>query len=44
MLQYILEIVIPYVEQVRAAVSKPDDPALVIMDNFKDQVTEPDVS
>ena len=38
MLQYIGHIVIPYVESIRELISD-DKPALVIMDNFKGQVT-----
>ena len=38
MIQYVEEIVIPYVKSVRASFSD-DTPALVIMDNFKGQIT-----
>ena len=38
MVQYVENIVIPYVAAIRAAI-KEDKPALVIMDNFKGQIT-----
>ena len=38
MVQYLENIVIPYVAAIQAAI-KEDKPALVIMDNFKGQIT-----
>ena len=38
MLQYVEHIVVPYVEQVRARIG--NEKALVVMDNFKGQITE----
>ena len=37
-MQYVENIVIPYVAAIRAAIEE-DKPALVIMDNFKGQIT-----
>ena len=39
MIQYINEIIVPYVESQRDALGKPSQAALVIMDNFKGQIT-----
>ena len=39
MIQYIQNIIIPYVERQRESLDDPDRAALVIMDNFKGQVT-----
>ena len=39
MLQYIENVSVPYVEAVRETIDNEDAPALVIMDNFKGQVT-----
>ena len=39
MIQYIERIIMPYIEQVRGSY-KDDTPALIIMDNFKGQITE----
>jgi hypothetical protein len=39
MLQYIEEIVLPYIENVREQLHSPRAPALAIMDNFKGQIT-----
>ena len=39
MLQYIENIIVPYVEAVRETIDNEDVPALVVMDNFKGQVT-----
>ena len=41
MVQYINEIVVPYVEAQRDALDVPSQTALAIMDNFKGQVTTP---
>ena len=41
MVQYINEIVVPYVEAQRDAFDVPSQTALAIMDNFKGQVTTP---
>ena len=38
MIQYIEKIIVPYIQSTRAAL-EDDSPALVIMDNFKGQVT-----
>ena len=40
MLQYILDIFIPYIEWVHNASSKTNATALAVMDNFKGQVKE----
>ena len=39
MIEYIETIIIPYVESYREYLNDPDQAALVIMDNFKGQVT-----
>ena len=39
MIEYIETIIIPYVESYREFLNDPDQAALVIMDNFKGQVT-----
>ena len=41
MVQYINEIVVPYVEAQRDVLDVPSQTALAIMDNFKGQVTTP---
>ena len=39
MIQYINEVIVPYVESQRGALEDPNQAALVIIDNFKGQVT-----
>ncbi len=39
MIQYVEEIIIPYIEATRENIVEKEAPALVIMDNFKGQVT-----
>ena len=39
MIQYIIHIILPYVEAMRESLGEEDAPALVIMDNFKGQIT-----
>lgn len=39
MLEYITEIIVPYVEMTRESLGDPEQAALVTMDNFKGQVT-----
>ena len=40
MIEYIENIVIPYVENVREMLYTPSTPGLIIMDNFKGQITK----
>ena len=40
MVEYIKEIIVPYVESVRSSLNKESATAIVIMDNFRGQKTE----
>ena len=40
MVEYIQEVIVPYVESVREGLNKPEQAALAIFDNFKGQLTE----
>ena len=40
MIQYVSEIFVPHINQVRAMLNDVNAPALLIIDNFKRQITE----